>query len=183
MVGWVDMKDDLRIEYLVPNEQFWRILAAHRKSTPDKIAQEFSKRTFLALDPGETTGVTLWDGDLERFQLFQLETKDIGPAYDTLLALILHFKPDMIRAEEYRVYNWVNHDWQVLHTPQLIGAIKALAHRTRKPITFKLAQHAKAMWTDDNLKRCLLYSPGLKHARDACRHACYYMAKPEDKDA
>jgi hypothetical protein len=184
-LGWAKMKDELRVDYVTPNAALWKILAAHRKETPKQVCEAFEHRTFIALDPGETTGVAIWDGQLEHVELFQIETKEVGQAHDDLLAIMLHFKPDHLRVEEYRVYSWMadSHSWAVLHTPQLIGAIRVLARKCQIPLDFKMAQHAKAMWTDDNLKRVGLYNPGLKHARDAERHLLYYMAKPTDVDA
>lgn len=178
------MNEDVRVEYCTPNELFWRVLSAHRKVPAPELQAHFAERTILALDPGETTGVAIWEGSLERVEMFQLETKDVGQAFDTLREVVCHFKPDHIRAEEYRVYNWMaeSHSWSVLHTPQLIGAIRVLAHLEKVPLTLKLAQHAKATWNDSVLKQSGCYTPGLKHARDACRHLLFYMSKPSEQD-
>jgi hypothetical protein len=75
-----------------------------------------------------------------------------------------------------------SHAWQILHTPQLIGAIKVLAHVNNVPISCKLAQLAKSVWNDNVLKLCGLYSPGLKHGRDASRHLLLYMSHPDRTD-
>lgn len=139
----------------------------------------------MAIDPGETTGVAIWDPEKGQVELTQWETKDVGTAYGIFEDLVELYRPGHVRVEEYRVYSWMaqDHAWSILHTPQLIGALKVLAYQHNLDMSFKLAQHAKAMWTDNNLKRCSLYSPGQKHARDASRHLFYYMAKPQDKDA
>lgn len=176
--------EEVRVDYVTPSQTFWRVLASHRKMQEEALIQHFAGQTIVSLDPGETTGVAVWEGSLERIELFQLETKDIGQSYEMLEEILLHFKPDHLRVEEYRIYNWMadSHSWSVLHTPQLIGAIKVLAHKHQVPLTLKLAQHAKARWNDNVLKTCCLYSAGLHHARDASRHLFYYMSDPTSTD-
>jgi hypothetical protein len=176
------MADTDRIDIVRPNDQFWKILAAHTKRTQDDLRTEYMGRTFVGLDPGETTGAAVWAKGEVRLQ--QLETKDVGQAFLGLRAGLDALKPDHLRVEEYRVYNWMadSHSWSILHTPQLIGAIKVLALLHDIPISFKLAQAAKSTWNDNVLKICGLYNPGLKHARDACRHLLYYMCYPDRND-
>lgn len=173
---------EIRKDYVTPNPMFWAMLSSLRKAPQSELKEHYTTRNIIALDPGETTGFAHWDG--ARFELMQFETKDVGEAYGLLDDIVTLYKPDHIRAEEYRVYGWMadQHSWSVLHTPQLIGAIKALAYQKGIPLSFKLAQHAKALWNDDNLKRSALYSPGQKHARDALRHACLYMSHPDLQD-
>ena len=173
-----------RVETVCPTEMFWQIIAGHQQRPLQEITREFADRRILALDPGETTGVAIWNGANGSFELFQLETKEIGQSYDILHALVQSEKPDHLRYEEYRIYNWMadSHSWSVLHTPQLIGAIRVVAHLLAIPISCKLAQQAKAVFNDNVLKMCDLYEPGLKHARDASRHLFYYMALPDKED-
>lgn len=172
----------MRIETVSPNETFWQILSGHTKRPIPDLKAEYQARVFMALDPGETTGVAVWCG--HHAKLFQLETKDVGQAFKELDQQIAEHQPDHLRYEEYRIYNWMadSHSWSVLHTPQLIGAIKVLASLRSLPISCKLAQQPKAVWNDNVLKLCATYEPGLKHARDACRHLFYYMAIPDKVD-
>jgi hypothetical protein len=178
------VNENMRVDYVTPNDMFWQILSAHRREPVPQIQTHFADKCMVALDPGETTGVAVWEGSLDRIELFQLETKNIGQSYDMLDEILGHYKPCRLRCEDYRIYQWMadQHSWSILHTPQLIGAIKVLAHKRGLDLTFKLAQHAKAMWTDDNLKLCTLYSAGMKHARDAKRHLLFQMAKPTETD-
>jgi len=173
-----------RIDVVKPNDNFWKILSAARKQPIDQLREELSNRRILAWDPGETTGQARWKFPETHIELLQIETKDIGQAFQDLERQVAIQVPDHIRAEEYRVYNWMadSHSWSLLHTPQLIGAIKVLAALQDIPISFKLAQQAKAFWNDENLKVCGLYSPGQKHARDACRHLLYYLTFPDQQD-
>jgi hypothetical protein len=188
------LADAPRVDCVKPNDIFWKIVATATKRTVADLKAEFKNRRILGLDPGETTGVCRFEAtEVEyegiyscdyTFALSQLETKEIGQSYEDLEDLVEGFKPDHIRAEEYRVYGWMadQHSWAVLHTPQWIGAIKVLAHLHSIPISFKLAQQAKAFWNDDNLKACGLYIKGQKHARDALRHTLFYLTFPDKED-
>lgn len=162
-----------------------------------------TQQRVLALDPGETTGHAQWSpqvtDDIElngvvipgtkttgithgRIAIWQRTTKDIGQSYETLLSDLEGI--NHLRAEDYKIYGWKadDHKWGGLHTPQWIGAIKVAAHVSETPISFCMAQQAKVFWTDDKLKMCGLYEPGLKHARDALRHLLYYLCWPTKGD-
>jgi hypothetical protein len=167
----------VRIDRVTPNRLFWQILASARPNHPD-----FSASKFLALDPGETTGVAWWDGTT--ISLWQWDTKDLVHAFQTLEEFLHGTVVDHIRIENYRVYGWMadSHSWSELHTAQWIGGIKICAGLNNVPLSLKMAQAAKAFWTDEKLKSCQIYSAGLKHARDACRHLLYYMTFPDKRD-
>lgn len=182
-------QDPMRVDVVRPNATFWKILAKAAQRPEERLKTELAGRSILGLDPGETTGVAIFTADVAdttdfKIRLMQLETKDVGQGYLELEGLVEEERPDHIRAEEYRVYSWKadSHSNQILHTPQLIGAIKVLSLLHGIPLSFKMAQHAKAFWNDDNLKACGLYSPGQKHARDALRHLLFYLTFPDKVD-
>jgi hypothetical protein len=179
----------MRVDTVRPNGFFWRVLEATAKAekrpTPD-----FTNQRLFTLDPGETTGCARLkymppnlgfgtEGDW-LIELFQWETKDIGQSFDRLRIYLEEEVITHLRVEDYKVYEWKadDHSWAGLHTAQWIGAIKAAAHVADVPMSVKMAQHAKAFATDELLKKCGIYSPGLHHARDAERHLLYYMAYP-----
>lgn len=178
-----------RIDVVKPNQMFWRILRAAEKQAKQEPTIWCTGRNapVLALDPGETTGVAiLRDEGPEAFkvELLQVETKNIGLSYEWLRDWLEENNPHHIRCEDYKVYEWksADHSWSPIHTVQWIGAIRVAAHITETPLSFKMAQHAKTFWTDEKLKLCNVYSPGLKHARDALRHLLYYMCYPNQGD-
>ena len=84
--------------------------------------------------------------------------------------------------ENYRVYGWLvqQHSWAELHTPKLIGAIACLAYISNTPIHYQMASEGKGWVTDTKLKEWNMYNAGQKHARDAIRHACYYLLFGKD---
>src|SRR4051812_40057448 len=85
-----------------------------------QITVDTINRPILALDPGETTGVAEFDGELT-IQVSQRETKQIGPSFEWLQERLQHIafsQPDEqprahLRYEDYRVYEWksTSHSW------------------------------------------------------------------------
>ena len=147
----------------------------------DTFAHEVHKGVYspphklVAFDPGHITGVSIFiDGQLEECE--QLDTHPMSKGIDTLNEFITE-DIDLIVFEDYRVYSWKadDHINASLHTPQLIGVIKCLAQLKDIKTHSQMAQQAKGFCTDDRLKEWLYYMPGLKHGRDAIRHACYYL--------
>lgn len=168
-----------RVEVVKPNATAWKIMRATDAQHPE---DNYAKSKILALDPGETTGVAYWDGT--QITLTQWETKDIGQSFEGLVEFLRRHDMDSdfdhLRYEDYKVYGWKasEHSFASLHTPQWIGAIRAAAHVCDTNVSCKMAQHVKGFWTDGKLKLVDCYSPGMKHARDACRHLLYYMSFP-----
>lgn len=188
--------------FLPDENRFWKLAKAllpSRASTGEGFKsggnslessvrlQTFYRKPVLALDPGETTGVALWDPSVKEIMLCQIATKEVEEGYDKLWDIINYLsldKPGLmhVRYEDYRVYGHMTdqHAFAHLHTPQLIGAIRVCCHLAQVPVSCCLAMHAKTFWTDDKLKLCHLYMPGMKHARDAQRHLLRYMCEPNN---
>lgn len=147
-----------------------------------KLAKIPAPTNLLALDPGETTGWAYFEiTDLK--ECGQLDTKDQDNMVGAIQELLARTKPAICVIEDYRVYGWKakDHSWAELHTPKLIGVIRALCYLQKIPTVLQMAYQAKNFVTDDKLKAWGMYSKGQRHARDAIRHGCSYMlfAKPE----
>jgi hypothetical protein len=154
-----------------------------------KTKKDLFKGKILALDPGETTGwctleLKASDSPLAsraevrpHYCAGQIVTNPIEQATPLLTKLFEEQKPDHIVCEDYRVYSWKtkSHSWEELHTPQLIGSIRTLAQQLNIPISFEMAQQPKQFVTDEKLKEWGIYHRGMKHARDAQRHAIYFL--------
>lgn len=163
---------------------------AHRQHNIDHNA---INEPMIALDPGETTGVAVFDGDTT-ITVYQRETKDIGQSFEWFHNLLEAGTISMekatlgvfahIRCEDYRIYEWksADHSWSQVHTLRWIGAIIAAAHWNSTPLSFCMAQHAKKFWTDEKLKHFGLYPTGLRHGKDALRHLLYYLLYPTKAD-
>lgn len=142
-----------------------------------------SKVRVLALDPGETTGACLFEGS-KLVDARQLATGLMPHAAVDVRHYIsgsLFPRADNqeihVVIEDYRVYSWKtkDHAWAGLHTSRLIGATELICYDAGLDLTKQTAQQAKGFCTDDKLQAWGLWQEGQRHARDAIRHALYYL--------
>lgn len=143
-------------------------------------------KRILALDPGETTGWSVFTGEFPdapmpyQWQMTacgQAKSWPLKDALENLGELVSKYCPDFIVYERYAVYAWKSqdHSWSEVPTVQIIGLIKTLALQHDIPVTEQTAQVAKHFCTDKFLRDCNLYERGQKHARDSIRHGLYYI--------
>jgi len=169
-----------RIEHRTANQLFHRMIAsAHKQGLGEP---HMLQRTIIGIDPGETTGFAYYIPELDKFTLtmMQIPTKDRNEGADLIedqIKLAKHLGPSVtqrpiIVCEDYRVYGHKTdqHAWAGLHTPKLIGHIERIAYKLGIPMVFPMAIEAKSWADDPKLKQWDLYEPGMRHARDACRH-------------
>lgn len=138
---------------------------------------------ILGIDPGETTGLALFRKlDLE--QAYQVNTSIIEWGVDQYHGLIYKLVQEVVDpnqliviVEDYRIYAWKvkEHTWAGLLTPRLIGVLECLCRQYKVRIAKQSAQQGKAFMTDDKLTTWELYKPGLRHGRDAIRHAARFI--------
>lgn len=178
------MVDPNRVITLKLNDKFQSFLKAVWKQHPTQKT-EVINQAIITLDPGETTGVSEYDGKAN-IHVYQKVTKEIGSSYDWLAEQLAYLpmaaqKPAHMRYEDYRVYEWKteDHAWSPVHTIRWIGAIQVASHITKVPSSYIMASHAKAFWTDEKLNMFDLNPKGLKHGRDALRHLLYYICFPD----
>lgn len=137
---------------------------------------------LLALDPGETTGWAMFESTLEQVTLQgcgQVKTWPLEIGLNLIDPLMTKSSPEVpltVVMESYRVYEWKSdsHSWSDVPTLQVIGAFKTLAIQRKLPYYEQTAQVAKQFVTDEKLETWGFYKPGLRHARDAMRHGCYF---------
>lgn len=145
------------------------------RSQDMKLKRKPVEGFFIALDPGETTGVAIFE-DTRLINATQIKTSDLKDA-TILLNDVLTFEGiNQIIVEDYRVYSWRSkqHEWSNLHTPKLIGSIEALCALKGIPCEKQMAHNVKGFVTDSKLKAWDMYRKGKPHARDAIRHGCYF---------
>lgn len=128
---------------------------------------------IIALDPGVTTGVAIYDIDTDRYEFEQLP-ESLEATHDCLSLMspdvVLYedfkFRPNLMKAETYSL--------------QVIGVIKLWCEqRFIEPALTPLPAEAKAFWTDDKIKALGLWTKGLKHAMDALRVLLLYREKTD----
>lgn len=151
---------------------FQTLLELHLKDPEKRF-----KGVLLALDPGETTGWTIFkDG---KFKVCgQIKTWPIADGVTNLAMLLDTHSPDHVVFERYGIYKWKTetHSNSDVPTLQVIGMIKTLCIlESDIPYSMQTAQIAKGFCTDQKLKDWGFWESGQRHARDAIRHACYYL--------
>jgi len=160
--------------------------------------------TLLALDPGETTGWSIWSSfsisqadNLYNYNMescgqldtWNKETSSIDHCVKNFPSLIEAAFPSLGRTylgkpepeevvmESYRVYEWKadSHSWSDVPTLRIIGSMETRLIDLGIPYTFQTAQVAKNFVTDTLLKQWGFYERGQRHSRDSMRHALYYL--------
>lgn len=144
--------------------------------------------TLLALDPGETTGATCFTCSKEDAVCCyggQIKTWPLEEGIVAFSELLKNLNPTQVVFESYQVYEWKtkDHTWSDIPTVQIIGMIKTLLILNRIPFSTQTAQVAKGFCDDAKLKEWGYWLPGIRHARDAIRHACYYLLFGPSKDS
>jgi len=135
---------------------------------------------LLALDPGETTGVACFTCDPTSATLVhasQVKTWPLEVGVANMSKLLDDLNPSSLVFESYQVYEWKSKDhiWSQIPTVQVIGMIKTLCIQRNISFNTQTAQVAKGFCTDKKLEEWAYWQTGLRHARDAIRHACYFI--------
>lgn len=140
--------------------------------------------TLLALDPGETTGASVFEhsgsgssGGTRLIHAAQLNTWPLENCVDQLTNIIREHSPRFLVFESYHIYSWRldEHKFNEVPTIQIIGSLKTLAIQRSIPYHAQTAQVGKGFVSDEKLKRWNLWDAGSTHARDSMRHGCHYL--------
>lgn len=146
-----------------------------------KKGREYYTGKLLCLDPGETTGYTVFEGKGANTPILleagQIATKTVELGYANLSEAFIRIKPDHVVFENYLVYSWKaqEHSFQELVTPQIISVIKVLCTMQRIKYDTQMAGQAKGFVDDDKLRFWGFWHKGKRHARDATRHGIYWL--------
>ena len=149
--------------------------------------------TVLSLDPGETTGYAIFHTDGEYTELYSAGQIKTWPFQETIKGLEEVFTEafpvsqymdeqtakgrNLVLFESYNIYahKLERHTHSNVPTLQIIGVIQTFCfQRGLQPIN-QTAQIGKGFAKDEKLRTWGFYLPGLKHARDATRHGCYFL--------
>lgn len=146
----------------------------------------------LCLDPGETTGWSLFGGG-ELIEWGQEATgtepalmADFVNSIEAAYHSVLDWPDGLERIvyEEYRVRGnkAQEHIGSEVVTIQHIGAIKVVANELGLKLVKQSAGMAKGFASDRKLRAWGLYQTGLRHANDSIRHGVYWHLFSYRKD-
>ena len=137
---------------------------------------------LLALDPGETTGYTFItnhgnSAGLELSEWGQLDTKTVKLASQEIEKIFDKIQPTHVVFESYRIYGSkaATHINAELIPVRVVGIIEHICNQRNIPYTSQGASLAKQFCTDDKLKTWNFWFKNARHARDAMRHAVWYI--------
>lgn len=140
-------------------------------------------KRLLALDPGHTTGWSLWEegkmttcGQLD--WVVDRKGQNEGRVdYHAIIAFFNDIQPDCVIYEDYRVYahKLERHTHSQVLTLRIIGAIETLATMGNVPAFKQMAATAKGFCTDPLLKRWGFWEKAQRHSRDSIRHGAYFL--------
>lgn len=149
------------------NDLFTRLRGS--KKIPHKL---------ICFDPGKTTGwCTFVDGHLDKVGHIEHCYDENNIDVSTLVDILKEEQPDFILYEDYKVYahKLARHTFNPVFTLRLIGAIETYGQLNDIPTHKQMAVTAKNFVTDDKLKQWGFWEQGMRHARDAIRHGCYFL--------
>lgn len=146
-----------------------------------KKGRDYYTGKLLCLDPGETTGYTVFQGNGTSpptlLEAGQIITKTVESGHENLSEAFDKIKPDHVVFENYLVYSWKaqEHSFKELVTPQIISVIKILCKVNGIKYDMQMAGQAKGFVDDDKLRAWGFWHKGKRHARDASRHGIYWL--------
>lgn len=143
-------------------EKLWRGVRGNEWHPPDRM---------LVLDPGDTTGWSLFVGGIRG------DSGQIVSSLDALTSLIDIIEPTLVVYERYVLYPWASEaqTFSDFPTVRLIGALELLCHQRGLATMSQTAQQAKGFVGDERLKELHIYNTNQRHANDATRHGVYAL--------
>lgn len=123
----------------------------------------------VALDPGGTTGVATWDGEI--VHAFEMDQKR---HHRELYTYLNKLAPTALVVENF---TWTTTP-AALYSVEYIGVCELYAqHRPGMKYVLQGREY-KQFWDNNKIKALGLWLPGKPHAVDAIRHLLYYITVP-----
>lgn len=135
---------------------------------------------ILALDPGGTTGVCLYNPLRDTTEIEHLgpheHHQELWDMLGATLAEALEQKlPLHVVCENFEFRQTESHRYFINYIPrEYIGVTKLFCKLQRILYYGQTAAQAKGFFDDDKVKKLTLWVPGRKHAMDATRHYLYH---------
>lgn len=138
-----------------------------------------ASRYFLWLDPGETTGMILYDAYTGVTEMLELGFNGVGVELENRLKTIGPYT--LLGVEHYVITTRTAVVDKEAKALEVIGVARYLAWREGVPV-FNDEQSSvliKSFINDTMLKSIGWHRPGLKHANDAARHLLHHFESSE----
>lgn len=129
---------------------------------------------ILAIDPGVTTGVAVWDHGLwpgdDSFFSDQYNEHDFYQLIENHATGITHLQCESFIINAGTVRKTVVYD-----SLYLIGFLRYMAHKHGFTMGFTKPADVMGPFPDAALKRAGMFNKGKGHANDAARHLAHYL--------
>ena len=125
----------------------------------------------ISLDPGGSTGIAIYDVELDAINSYEISSED---HHTELYKLFYTLRPTAIICERFDYRN-TSKTGVVIVSREYIGVAKLYAQLTDTPIFLQSASQAKGFVADINLQMCEVRKSGQPHANDAVRHMLYFL--------
>jgi hypothetical protein len=137
----------------------------------------------IALDPGPTTGVVVYDDELDQLSGFHVDMDGL------MTYLLMQKSVDVYVFEEFRLYPWLakQQAFSEFESAQIIGMLRILA-KARNIRLVKQTASARKMSTEAMIESCLSGKETQievvnenQHSRDALHHLVVFLATERNK--
>lgn len=131
----------------------------------------------VALDPGTTTGIAVFD-DYNEGET-EWERTQLGPQAHHLQLFdhLCYHDPDIVVCESFI---FQPRRKVILDSVEYIGVAKLWCEDEKKPLKLQTPAQGKAFWTDDKIRSLGLWQASRPHAMDATRHLLFYWMQHVD---
>ncbi len=129
-------------------------------------------RTLLAIDPGDTTGLALFNLDTgDGIELKVVKTKD------ALYEYLSEIRPDKIVCEDFELFPWKSKEqsWSNFSTVRVIGAIEYYCYLTQTPLTLQKASIKPIAYKWAGMTKASNHA--VSHDQDAYVHGVYFLQR------
>lgn len=135
---------------------------------------EFSDMRVMAIDPGKTTGVAVFDG--QRFDSYELDSSLEGDVQ--LCRAIQSLCPRVVICESFRITAQTAKNTQAPWSLEQIGVVRLSSKIVGAKFVLQSPADAKGFSTDAKLKAIQWYvsTPG-GHRNDAARHLLAWLVR------
>lgn len=136
---------------------------------------------YIAIDPGETTGLAFWWDDDEVLRPipepagWQFDQIGPNPHHARLYGILFEFKPDVVICERFNYES--GRDNVILTSVEYIGVAKLYVQAMQKGCILEMQPRriGNALFPQEKCERLGLWQPGKPHANDAMQHMLYFL--------
>lgn len=130
------------------------------------------QNVVIWLDPGQTTGLALWDESTQSFFSGQYNTGDL---VECLTAAMEKYPDRLVVGYEAYLAAGGPRAGTSKHSQEAIGVVKEFAKSSGCPLLAPVPSSSRKVGSKVFLQRLGWYKPGKRHANDAAQHLLSHL--------